>query len=340
MDLRGKGGCPRRPPGDNGQALPLALGGAFVLIVAALALVAIAGAVTGKGRVQRAADLAAISAARSMRDDLPRLLSPPTLPNGLPNPLHMEKFVYLLRAREAAFEAAKANGVAAGRLRISFPDELSFAPVRARASVLADLDAGGSRTRTEASATAEAAAPIGSLGGMPAMASGGGYGGPLAYRQGEGMRPDVAAAFDRMAAAASRAGISLLVNSAFRSDAEQAQLFAANPDPQWVAPPGHSLHRCATELDLGPGSAYGWLAANARRFGFVQRYSWEPWHFGYVGRAAALLGGGRRGRARVGETGPPRAPAACPPSSRPDSGRRCWAPPLTGTSPPRCSPRS
>jgi Transglycosylase SLT domain len=49
-----------------------------------------------------------------------------------------------------------------------------------------------------------------------------------------------------------------------------------------VAPPGRSLHRCATELDLGPSSAYGWLAANARRFGFVQRYSWEAWHYGFT----------------------------------------------------------
>jgi hypothetical protein len=49
-----------------------------------------------------------------------------------------------------------------------------------------------------------------------------------------------------------------------------------------VAPPGHSLHRCATELDLGPESAYAWLAANASRFGFSRRYEWEPWHFGFV----------------------------------------------------------
>ena len=116
---------------------------------------------------------------------------------------------------------------------------------------------------------------------MPAIASGGGYSGPLVYRNGEGMRPDVASAFDRMAAAAAGAGLSLVVNSGFRSDAEQAALFAAHPDPTWVAPPGHSLHRCATELDLGPETAYGWLAANAGRFGFVQRYSWEPWHYGY-----------------------------------------------------------
>jgi soluble lytic murein transglycosylase-like protein len=49
-----------------------------------------------------------------------------------------------------------------------------------------------------------------------------------------------------------------------------------------VAPPGKSLHRWGTELDLGPPSAYGWLARNASRFHFVQRYSWEKWHYGYT----------------------------------------------------------
>ncbi len=137
MGSRGRGGVRaeaqrqataalRRRPDERGQALLLALGGAFVLLAGALALVAIAGAVTGKGRVQRAADLAAISAARSMRDDLPRLLSTPTLPNGLPNLRHIEKAVYLSRARDAAFGAAKANGVSAAQLRVSFPDRTSF----------------------------------------------------------------------------------------------------------------------------------------------------------------------------------------------------------------------
>jgi hypothetical protein len=264
---------------ESGQALILALGGSLVLIAGALALVAIAGAVTGKGRAQRAADLAAISAARSMRDDLPRLLSPPTLPNGMPNPTHISKPVYLLRARAAATAASLANGVSPARLAVSFPDALSFAPVRARAAVRGDLS--GTGGRVEASAEAEAAAPAGAAPAMLAVASGGGYSGRLVFRQGEGMRPDVAAAFDLMAAAAAEAGIDLIVNSGFRSDAEQAALFAANPDPRWVAPPGHSLHRCATELDLGPDSAYGWLAANASRFGFVQRYSWEAWHYGF-----------------------------------------------------------
>jgi hypothetical protein len=265
--------------GESGQALILAVGGAFVIILGALALVAIAGAVTGKGRAQRAADLAAISAARSMKDTLPRLLAPATLPNGAPNPAHISKASYLGLAREAALAAGRANGVDPGRLRLSFPDAASFAPVRARAVVVARLEAPGNPA-VEASAVAEAGAGAGP--GMTGMASGGGYSGPLVYRDGEGMRPDVAEGFDRMAIAARDAGLALLVVSGFRSDAEQAELFAAHPDPTWVAPPGHSLHRCATELDLGPGSAYAWLAANASRFGFVQRYSWEPWHYGWA----------------------------------------------------------
>jgi hypothetical protein len=268
---------------ESGQALVLAVGGALALIAAALALVAISGAVTGKGRVQRAADLAAISAARSMRDDLPRLLSPPTLANGLPNPLHLDKLAYLARARAAALAAGRANGVDPDRLRVAFPDAVSFAPLRAEAAVVAYLRESGGH-RVEASAVAEAAAPFGALGAAATgTASGGGYSGPLVIRDGEGIRPDVAAAYDRMAAAAAADGIALVVVSGFRSDAEQAQLYAAHPDPTWVAPPGHSLHRCATELDLGPSTAYGWLAANASRFGFVQRYAWEAWHYGWAG---------------------------------------------------------
>ncbi len=252
------------------------VGGAFLLIVGALALVAIAGAVTGKGRAQRAADLAAISAARAMKDSLPRLLAPATLPNGLPNSFHISKAAYLAQAREAALAAGRGNGVDPGRLQVDFPDAASFAPVRARALVVAQLDAPGAPV-VEASAVAEAGASAGTA--MTGMASGGGYSGPLVYRNGEGMRPDVAEGYDRMAATARADGIGLVVVSGFRSDAEQAALFAAHPDPTWVAPPGHSLHRCATELDLGPESAYAWLAANAARFGFVQRYGWEPWHY-------------------------------------------------------------
>ena len=267
---------------ESGQALVLALGGALALIAAALALVAIAGAVTGKGRAQRAADLVAISAVRSMRDDLPRLLSPPRLDDGRLNPKHIDKAAYLARARTAALTAARGNEVDSDRVQLRFPDADTFAPVRAKVTIVAGLRDGDGQ-RIEASAVAEAAAPYGAVAsGTGAMASGGGYGGPLIFRDGEGIRPDAAAAYDRMAAAARADGVVLIVVSGFRSDTEQAELFAAHPDPTWVAPPGQSLHRCATELDLGPSSAYGWLAANAGRFGYQLRYQWEPWHFGFA----------------------------------------------------------
>jgi hypothetical protein len=265
---------------ERGQALPLALGAIAVLLTAVAILVSVAGALTGKGRVQRAADLVALAAARSMRDDLDRLLAPARLPDGRANPLHLAKAAYLRRARRAASAAARENGVDPRRLLVSFPDRASFAPLRARAAVSASLS--GIAGTVRSSAVAEAVPPSDGGGGQSGWASGGGYSGPLAYRQGEGMRPDVASAYDRIAAAARTDGVVLVVTSGFRSDAEQAALFAANPDPRWVAPPGQSLHRCATELDLGPPAAYGWLAANARRFGFLMRYSWEPWHFGYV----------------------------------------------------------
>jgi hypothetical protein len=281
-----------RARSESGQALILALGGSLAIVAAALALVAIAGAMTGKGRAQRAADLVAISAVRSMRDDLPRLLAPPRLADGRPNPEHIGKAVYLARARMAALAAARANEVDSDRVHLRFPDAGSFAPVRAKATIVAGLRESDGH-RVEASAVAEAAAPYGAAaGGGTAMASGGGYGGLLIFRDGEGMRPDVAAAYDQMAAAARADGVVLMVVSGFRSDAEQAELFAANPDPTWVAPPGQSLHRCATELDLGPSSAYGWLASNAGRFGFVQRYSWEAWHYGFVSGPAPCSAAG------------------------------------------------
>jgi hypothetical protein len=155
-----------------------------------------------------------------------------------------------------------------------------MAPVRVRVRVVRRLEIGGEAVPMLAQAEAELAPPPGT--DPDAFGSGGGYDGPLAHRQGKPMRPDVALAFDRMDAAARADGVALVIASGFRSDAEQAVLFARHPDPKWVAPPGESLHRNATELDLGPRSAQPWLASNARRFHFLQRYPHEPWHYGYV----------------------------------------------------------
>jgi hypothetical protein len=155
--------------------------------------------------------------------------------------------------------------------------------VRIRVTVSEDFEVGkGSDRRSteiEAAAEAELAPPVSD---DMTFATGGGYDGPLAYRQGKPMRPDVALAFDRMDRAARADGVHLTITSCYRSDAEQAVLWNRHPDPRWVARPGTSLHRYGTELDLGPPSAYGWLARNAERFHFKKRYAWEPWHFGYT----------------------------------------------------------
>ena len=273
---------------ESGQALLLVLGMIAVLLAGVGVLAAFGQALGGKGKAQRAADLSAISAARSMRADYPRLFLPPVLPNGAPNPRHMSLPAYLARARRAAAVAARRNDARVGVADVTFPGA-SFAPtrvaVRVRDSVAVNVDGPASRRRrrvaVRARAVAELSPPASAALDLPARASGGGYDGPLAYRMGKPMRPDVAEAFDRMAAAARRDGHALSINSAFRSDAEQARLFAANPNPKWVAPPGTSLHRYGTELDLGPPSAYAWLKTNARRFGFINRYAWEPWHYGF-----------------------------------------------------------
>jgi len=238
---------------------------------------AVAGGLGARDAAQRAADLAALGGARAMHDAYDRLFEP-ALVAGRPNPRRLEKDAYLALGRGAAARVARANG--APGATVTFPDGATMAPVRVRVAVERRLEIAGQGVRMRAEAEAELAPPAGAA--PAAFGSGGGYDGPLAHRQGKPMRPDVAQAFDRMARAARRDGVDLVITSGFRSDAEQAVLFARHPDPKWVAPPGESLHRNATELDLGPPSAYPWLAANAGRFHYVQRYAWEPWHYGYV----------------------------------------------------------
>jgi Transglycosylase SLT domain/D-alanyl-D-alanine carboxypeptidase/Putative Flp pilus-assembly TadE/G-like len=261
---------------QRGQAGMLLLGLLLAVVLGAVVLGGIARGVGARGDLQRAADLAALAAARAMHDAYPRVFEPAEL-DGTANPRHLERAAYLALGTRAAEATAARNG--AHDVRVAFPGG-GLAPVRVRIT-LHDAIAVGDHGRVPNTAIAEAElAPPGSL--PDDTANAGEYRGPFAFRQGKPMRPDVALAFDRMERAARADGVALLITSAFRSDAEQARLFAEHPDPKWVAPPGESLHRLATELDLGPPAAYGWLAANAERFHFTQRYEWEPWHYGYT----------------------------------------------------------
>jgi Transglycosylase SLT domain/D-alanyl-D-alanine carboxypeptidase len=259
-----------------------------VLLIAGLAAILLGVVVLGAaqrasgraGSAQRAADLAALAGARAMDADYPRLFEPAVL-DGRPNPRHLEVAGYLARGRSAALLTARRNGAPAAD--VSFPDGASMAPVRIRVAVRDEVQVRSGTARRRLALRAVAVAELAPPGaeGVPAF-GGSGYDGPLAYRQGKPMRPDVAQAFDRMERAARADGVTLLVTSALRTDAEQAVLWARHPDPKWVAPPGTSLHRYGTELDLGPDAAHPWLRANAGRFHFTQRYANEPWHYGYT----------------------------------------------------------
>ena len=125
--------------------------------------------------------------------------------------------------------------------------------------------------------------------------------------------------------AAKEDGVSLLICSSYRDLEYQQMLFdrkirrymnrgmsyleAYQLSSQAVTVPGTSEHEIGLALDIvcnsyqsldagfGDTKAGKWLAANCSRYGFVLRYpegkekitgiEYEPWHFRYVGKAAA-----------------------------------------------------
>ncbi|MBU0982969.1 MAG: M15 family metallopeptidase [candidate division Zixibacteria bacterium] len=119
--------------------------------------------------------------------------------------------------------------------------------------------------------------------------------------------PETREAFVRMAAAAKRDGIDLIVDSGFRSPSFQLRLIRnrlkAGESIDYVlksvAPPGYSQHHSGRAVDLVPSEArfaftttYKWLRENASRFGFIESLPepkddnnmfWEAWHWYYTG---------------------------------------------------------
>lgn len=97
--------------------------------------------------------------------------------------------------------------------------------------------------------------------------------------------------YEKMRAAALReAGISLRVNSGFRTMDEQTELYHLTPEEKaargvggTVAAPGFSVHQTGNALDIGPPEARPWLKVNASRFGFAGTVPSEPWHFETIG---------------------------------------------------------
>lgn len=227
---------------QRGQVLPLALGLATLVLAGILALMHYGVAHLAALRAQAAADQVALSTAAAPADSDPDAVAR-----------------QVADGWGASVEEIEA---AAGRVAVVVSVR---GPLRSRVRARAVAGVAGAAIDREI-----------------LWARGGGYSGPLVLRDGVPLCPAVAAGFDRMDRAAAADGVDLVAVSGFRSDREQAALFRRHPDPRWVAPPGRSRHRDATEIDIASGGgAWPWLARNGGRFNFVQRYDWEPWHWGY-----------------------------------------------------------
>ena len=118
-------------------------------------------------------------------------------------------------------------------------------------------------------------------------------------------------AFDEMAMAAANDGITLFVNSGFRSYYEQQQLYngyayerGTDEADKVSSRPGHSEHQTgltfdvnSTEFSFENTPEAEWLAEHCCEYGFIIRYpkgkeeftgySYEPWHIRYLGKETA-----------------------------------------------------
>ena len=103
---------------------------------------------------------------------------------------------------------------------------------------------------------------------------------------GKEMRVDAAAAFNKMAAAAKRAGITLSVNSGFRTMAQQQVLYNnyLHHRGASAAKPGYSNHQGGLSADIHmTASVSRWLKANAASYGFKNDVKGEAWHWTFKG---------------------------------------------------------
>lgn len=131
------------------------------------------------------------------------------------------------------------------------------------------------------------------------------------------LRKEASEALTKMFNDASDEGYHLVINSSYRSYKQQQAIYKQFEDKyggiyakEHVADPGCSDHQTGLGLDLtsesvvngerlvfGDSSEYKWAIENAHKYGFVLRYPNdtsnltgivnEPWHFRYVGTAAA-----------------------------------------------------
>jgi zinc D-Ala-D-Ala carboxypeptidase len=103
------------------------------------------------------------------------------------------------------------------------------------------------------------------------------------------LNPSLVKAVSRARAAAARAGLSLVINSGYRTWAKQQQMYdsavrrygSARAARRWVLPPQESTHVRGLAVDIGTPAAAAWLATRGGAFGLCRAYADEPWHFEY-----------------------------------------------------------
>jgi peptidoglycan DL-endopeptidase CwlO len=92
-----------------------------------------------------------------------------------------------------------------------------------------------------------------------------------------GMQPNLAHGLTAMQAANPK----IKINSGYRTQTQQAALYAMKGG-HGVARPGHSPHQLGKAADIGPPSQFGWISANASKYGLAADRS-EPWHVQAMG---------------------------------------------------------
>ncbi len=127
------------------------------------------------------------------------------------------------------------------------------------------------------------------------------------------LRDDAATALEQLARAAKKTGLPLMLASGYRSYSLQESVYNRYVDQdgqaaanRYSAKPGYSEHQTGLAIDLSGTDGIcviedcfkdtktaKWLAKNAHTYGYILRYppgmesivgySYEPWHFRYVG---------------------------------------------------------
>ena len=107
-----------------------------------------------------------------------------------------------------------------------------------------------------------------------------------------------ALAFFKMAAAARRAGIVLQINSGFRTNKKQREVYALylRGRGPLAARPGSSNHQSGHALDLDTRlpQVHRWLQRHAFRYGFRRTIASERWHYEHWDIADPELSGSLR----------------------------------------------